>query len=276
MVKILLISILCIFLYADVNAYSNLLHEKIINILGDNSYTRNKIFINKIFSNQTNFYKNGSLDIYKVIHTLQSNGLLKLKFDSPMEFNIVFTAETSPIFLLRSINKSLASMGYSYWTTNEASYQENVAKLRISLMTEHIVDPIALLNELQKSGFVSISVSRDSDNQWTYELLLMDSKIPDSRFISKGNSLLITEVVGEYWLELGSSEGRLEIATRNNNRSFNPSIVFFDKDLNILEVQNLSRRSNVNINVVKNTKFIKIKDSVSPVNINSGINVRFR
>lgn len=275
MVKILLISILCIFLYADVNAYSNLLHEKIINILGDNSYTRNKIFINKIFSNQTNFYKNGSLDIYKVIHTLQSNGLLKLKFDSPMEFNIVFTAETSPIFLLRSINKSLASMGYSYWTTNEASYQENVAKLRISLMTEHIVDPIALLNELQKSGFVSISVSRDSDNQWTYELLLMDSKIPDSRFISKGNSLLITEVVGEYWLELGSSEGRLEIATRNN-RSFNPIIVFFDKDLNILEVKNLSRRSNVNINVVKNTKFIKIKDSVSPVNINSGINVRFR
>lgn len=275
MVRILLISILCIFLYADGNAYSNLLHEKIINILGDNSYTRNKIFINKIFSNQTNFYKNGSLDIYKVIHTLQSNGLLKLKFDSPMEFNIVFTAETSPIFLLRSINKSLASMGYSYWTTNEASYQENVAKLRISLMTEHIVDPIALLNELQKSGFVSISVSRDSDNQWTYELLLMDSKIPDSRFISKGNSLLITEVVGEYWLELGSSEGRLEIATRNN-RSFNPSIVFFDKDLNILEVKNLSRRSNVNINVVKNTKFIKIKDSVSPVNINSGINVRFR
>lgn len=275
MVRILLISILCIFLYADGNAYSNLLHEKIINILGDNSYTRNKIFINKIFSNQTNFYKNGSLDIYKVIHTLQSNGLLKLKFDSPMEFNIVFTAETSPIFLLRSINKSLASMGYSYWTTNEASYQENVAKLRISLMTEHIVDPIALLNELQKSGFVSISVSRDSDNQWTYELLLMDSKIPDSRFISKGNSLLITEVVGEYWLELGSSEGRLEIATRNN-RSFNPSIVFFDKDLNILEVKNLSRRSNVNINVVKNTKFIKIKDSVSHVNINSGINVRFR
>lgn len=275
MVKILLISILCIFLYADGNAYSNLLHEKIINILGDNSYTRNKIFINKIFSNQTNFYKNGSLDIYKVIHTLQSNGLLKLKFDSPMEFNIVFTAETSPIFLLRSINKSLASMGYSYWTTNEASYQENVAKLRISLMTEHIVDPIALLNELQKTGFVSISVSRDSDNQWTYELLLMDSKIPDSRFISKGNSLLITEVVGEYWLELGSSEGRLEIATRNN-RSFNPIIVFFDKDLNILEVKNLSRRSNVNINVVKNTKFIKIKDSVSPVNINSGINVRFR
>ena len=275
MVRILLISILCIFLYADGNAYSNLLHEKIINILGDNYYTRNNIFINKIFIYLKNFYKNGSLDIYKVIHTLQSNGLLKLKFDSPMEFNIVFTAETSPIFLLRSINKSLASMGYSYWTTNEASYQENVAKLRISLMTEHIVDPIALLNELQKSGFVSISVSRDSDNQWTYELLLMDSKIPDSRFISKGNSLLITEVVGEYWLELGSSEGRLEIATRNN-RSFNPSIVFFDKDLNILEVQNLSRRSNVNINVVKNTKFIKIKDSVSPVNINSGINVRFR
>ncbi len=275
MVRVVWFILLCIFIHADDSTYNNMLQEKIINILGENSYARNKNFINKIFSNQINFYKNGSLDIYKVIYTLQINGLLKLKFDAPMEFNIVFTAETSPIFLLRAINKSLASMGYSYWTTNEASYQDNMAKLKISLMTEHIVDPIALLNELQKSGFVSISVSRDFDNQWGYELLLVDSKIPDSKFISKGNSLLITDIAGEYWLELGSSEGRLEISTRNS-RLFNPSIVFFDKDLNILNVLNLSRRSNVNINVVKNTKFIKIKDYISSSNINSGINIRFK
>lgn len=274
MVRFVLIAILCVALNANV-IQNDMLQDKIINILGEDSYNRNKNFINKIFSNQTSFYKSGSLDIYKVIATLQSNGLLKLKFKNPQEFNMVFIAETSPIFLLRAINKSLASMGYSYWTTNEASYQDNVAKLTISLVTEHIVDPIALLNELQKSGFVSISVLRERDNKWEYELLITDSKLSDSRFISKGNSLSITEVVGEYWLELGSSNGRLEISTRNNKR-FNPSIIFFDKDLNILEVQNLSRRSNVNINIVNNTKFIKIKDSISSSNINSGINVRFK
>lgn len=272
MVRFVFIAILCVVLNANSD---NVLQEKIQNILGENSYNRNIKFINKLFSNQTNFYKNGALDIYQVILTLQNNGLLQLKFKNPQEFSMVFIAETSPIFLLRTINRSLASMGYSYWTTNEASYKENIAKITISLTTEHIVDPIALLNELQKNGFVSVGILRETDNKWEYKLLVMDSKLPDSRFISKGNSISITEVVGEYWLELGSSDGRLQISTRNG-KSFNPVIVFFDKDLNILEVKNLSKRSNVNINVVNNTKFIKIKDSVSSFNINSGIDVRFK
>lgn len=273
MVRFVFIAILCVVLNA--NDSNNVLQEKIENILGESAYNRNINFINRLFSNQASFYKNGALDIYQVILTLQNNGLLQLKFKNPQEFSMVFVAETSPIFLLRTINKSLANMGYSYWTTNEASYQENIARLTISLTTEHIVDPIALLNELQKNGFVSVSILREADNKWEYELLVRDSKLPDSRFISKGNSISITEVVGEYWLELGSSDGRLYISTRNN-RSFNPVIIFFDKDLNILEVQNLSKRSNVNISVVNNTKFIKIKDSISSSNINSGINVRFK
>ena len=270
MVRFVFIAIFCVVLNAN-----DMLQEKIQNILGESSYNRNIKFINKIFSNQARFYKNGALDIYQVIFTLQTNGLLKLKFKNPQEFNIIFIAETSPIFLLRTINRSLASMGYSYWTTNEASYKENISKLTISLTTEHIVDPVALLNELQKNGFVSVSVLREADNKWEYKLFVRDSKIPDSRFISKGNAISIAEVAGEYWLELGSFDGRLQISTRNN-RSFNPSIVFFDKDLNILDVKNLSRRANVNINVVKNTKFVKIKDSISSFNINSGIDIRFK
>ncbi|RAX54188.1 hypothetical protein CCY99_04020 [Helicobacter sp. 16-1353] len=285
MVKIFIIA-LCISLSFGVdNANSTqtaiqtnqigLLQSRILNIIGENSFNRNRIFINKLFANEESFYQNGALDMYKVVFTLQTNGLLKLKFSQPQEFNVVFVSQTSPIFLLRSINKSLSYMGYSYWTTNEAIYQDDISKIKISLVTEHIIDPISLLNELSKNGFICMNIIRNSNSEWEYNLALPNSKIPDSTFISKGNSINITEIIGEYWLEVGSYNGRLEIYTLNS-RSFNPRIIFFDKNLNILKVQTLSRRNNVNISIIENTKFIQIKDSVSSSNLKSGINIRFR
>lgn len=254
---------------------SGVLQSRILNILGENYYNRNRSFINKIFSNEEYFYQNGSLDVYKVVSTLQTNGLLKLKFPKPQEFNVVFISKTSPIFLLRSINKSLSYMGYYYWITNEASYQEDMSKIKVSLITEHIIDPIALLNELSKNGFVSSNITRKSDNEWWYHLSLPNPKLPDAKFISKGNSINITEIVGEYWIEIGSYNGRLEVSTLNS-RNFNPRIIFFDKNLNILEVQTLSRRNNLNVNIIENTRFIQIKDSESLSNLKGGVNIRFK
>lgn len=254
---------------------SGVLQSRILNILGENYYNRNRSFINKIFSNEEYFYQNGSLDMYKVVSTLQTNGLLKLKFPKPQEFNVVFISKTSPIFLLRSINKSLSYMGYYYWITNEASYQEDMSKIKVSLITEHIIDPIALLNELSKNGFVISNITRKSDNEWWYHLSLPNPKLPDAKFISKGNSINITEIVGEYWIEIGSYNGRLEVSTLNS-RNFNPRIIFFDKNLNILEVQTLSRRNNLNVNIIENTRFIQIKDSESLSNLKGGVNIRFK
>lgn len=254
---------------------SGVLQSRILNILGENYYNRNRSFINKLFNNEEYFYQNGSLDMYKVVSTLQTNGLLKLKFPKPQEFNVVFISKTSPIFLLRSINKSLSYMGYYYWITNEASYQEDISKIKISLITEHIIDPITLLNELSKNGFVSSNITRKSDNEWWYHLSLPNPKLPDAKFISKGNSINITEIVGEYWIEIGSYNGRLEVSTLNS-RNFNPRIIFFDKNLNILEVQTLSRRNNLNVNIIENTRFIQIKDSESLSNLKGGVNIRFK
>lgn len=258
----------------------SILQGVIINIIGQNSYNRNKSFINKLFVNTESFYQNdllqnGNLDVYKVISTLQNNGLLKLKFSKPQEFNVIFISKTSPIFLLRSINKSLSYMGYSYWTTSEAIYQDDISKLKISLVTEHIIDPIALLNELSKNGFFALNIIRNYDNEWEYTLSIVNSKLPDSSFIAKGNSVSISEINGEYWLELSSDSGKLEISTQNY-RSFNPKIIFFDKDLNILDVQIFSKRNNVNVGISKHTKFVQIKDSIFSLNLKDGVNIRFR
>ena len=250
------------------------LDAKIVNLIGEADYNRNKSFINKIFSPQSNFYKGGNLDIYRVISVLQNNGLLKLKFASPSEFSAIFVAQTSPILLLKTINQSLSYMGYSYFIPNEAVYENDTSKIRISLTTEHIIDPIILLNELNKSGFVVVNINQNKQNEWEYQLRLMDSKITNSTFIAKGNNINIYEVSGQYWLEVGSL-GRLEVKSINN-KVFNPKVIFFDRNLNVLDIQELSRGRDFSISIVDNTKFIKITDSLTSANLKSGLNVRLR
>lgn len=250
------------------------LNSKIINLIGEADYNRNKSFINKIFSPQSNFYKGGNLDIYKVISVLQNNGLLKLKFATPQEFSAIFVAQTSPILLLKTINQSLSYMGYSYFIPSEAVYENDTSSIKVSLATEHIIDPIILLNELNKSGFVVVNINKNKQNEWEYQLRLMDSKITNSTFIAKGNNINIYEVSGQYWLEVGSL-GRLEVQSINN-KIFNPKVVFFDRNLNVLDIQELSRGRDFSISIVDNTKFIKITDSLTSANLKSGLNVRLR
>ncbi len=250
------------------------LNSKIINLIGEADYNRNKSFINKIFSPQSNFYKGGNLDIYKVISVLQNNGLLKLKFATPQEFSAIFAAQTSPILLLKTINQSLSYMGYSYFIPSEAVYENDTSSIKVSLTTEHIIDPIILLNELNKSGFVVVNINKNKQNEWEYQLRLMDSKITNSTFIAKGNNINIYEVSGQYWLEVGGL-GRLEVKSINN-KIFNPKVVFFDRNLNVLDIQELSKGRDFSINIVDNTKFIKITDSLTSANLKSGLNVRLR
>lgn len=250
------------------------LDTKIINLIGEADYSRNKSFIAKIFSPTSNFYQSGNLDIYRVISVLQNNGLLKLKFSVPQEFSAVFVAQTTPIILLKTINQSLSTMGYSYWIPSEAVYENDITKIRISLTTEHIIDPIILINELSKNGFVVANINRNKQNEWEYSLSIANSKIPNSTFVAKGNNLNIYEVSGQYWLEVGGL-GRLEVQSINN-KNFNPKVVFFDKNLNVLEIQELSRGQKFDISIVDNTKFIKISDSILNSNIKAGLNVRLK
>lgn len=250
------------------------LETKIVNLIGEADYNRNKSFINKIFSPTSNFYQNGNLDIYRVISVLQNNGLLKPKFSAPQEFSAIFVAQTSPIILLKMINQSLSTMGYSYWIPSEAVYENDSTKIRISLTTEHIIDPIILINEISKNGFVVANINRNKQNEWEYNISLASSKIPNSTFVAKGNSLNIYEVSGQYWLEVGDL-GRLEVQSINK-KNFNPKVVFFDKNLIVLDIKELNRGQKFDISIINNTKFIKISDLLSNSNLKAGLNVQLK
>ncbi len=260
--------------FALANPSQSTLNTKIINLIGENDYNRNKSFINKLFADESSFYRGGNLDIHKVISVLQNNGLLRLKFSTPQEFNAIFVAHTNPVLLLKTINQSMAYMGYSYWTPSEAEYENERAKVRISLITEHIIDPLILLNEIQRGGFVVVNINQNRQNEWEYHLELMDSTIPGATFVAKGNNISVVEVSGQYWLEVGNL-GVLEVESISG-KNFNPKIVLFDRNLNILDIQELARGSGFSVDLADNTKFIKISDSIQNANLKSGINIRLK
>ena len=121
---------------------------------------------------------------------------------------------------------------------------------------------------------ISVNINKNKQNEWEYQLRLTDSKITNSTFIAKGNNINIYEVSGQYWLEVGSL-GRLEVKSIND-RAFNPKVVFFDRNLNVLDIQELSRGRDFSVSIVDNTKFIKITDSLTSANLKSGLNVRLK
>ena len=251
------------------------LQTSLLNVLGSYSYNRNRIFINKLFADGDSFYQNGALDIPKILQTLQDNGLLRLRFAKPEALEITLSAQTTPIFLLRAVSKAMSLMGYAYWTPSETTFADDTTTLKITLQTEHIIDPIALLNELGKSGFVALNIVRHSDTRWDYALGLYNPKMPDAKPIAKGNAIVSSEVSGEYWLTLGSPIGILEIGTMNGKR-FSAQVVFFDKNLNLLEILDFERANLVKADISANARFVLIKDRDNAANLKGGISVIFR
>lgn len=252
-----------------------LLDKRIRNFIGDDVYRVNQNFIQKIFQNPEDFYEDGFLNHKKILETLKNNGLLKLKFDSPKEVNIVFSSPTSPIFLLRTVNSVLASMGYSYFEVKKAEYDEGLSSIVFGFMSEYMIDPLIVIEEMNKRGYIFNNVYKLNAQAWQYDVTLIDSKIGNAYNIDIGDSLDLKEVGGEYWLQIPEVSGNINITTKVSD--WKPKIVFFDKNLQIIDI--LKKESNVKsitFNVLKNIRFILISDVQNPIVIKNGIKVDFK
>ncbi|WP_104696778.1 MULTISPECIES: hypothetical protein [unclassified Helicobacter] len=266
---------LFIFIFVFLNiCYGDYLSDKIKNFVGENTYRVNRNFIEKIFVNRQDFFQNGIVDSKKVLETLKSNGLLSLKFDSPKEVNIIFSSQTSPIFLLRTVNSVLASMGYSYFEVKKADYDNGFASIIFGFTSEYMIDPLIVLEEMNKRGYIFNDVRKINEQAWEYDVTLFDSRLLNARNIDLGDSLELREVSGEYWLQISDTSGNISIVA--NSAEWKPKIVFFDKNLHIIDIlKKQTSINNITFNVLKDVRFILISDLRSPTILRSGIRVEF-
>ena len=254
--------------------YGDFLDDRIQNFIGEDVYKINRNFIDKIFQDKQLFFQDGVLDNKKILETLKSNGLLNLKFDSPKEVNIIFSSHTSPIFLLRTVNSVLASMGYSYFEVKKAEYDGGIASIMFGFASEYMIDPLIILEEMNKRGYIFNDVKKINQQAWEYDVTLFDPRLSNAKNIEPGDTLDLKEVSGEYWLQISDVWGNMSITA--NNVDWRPKIVFFDKNLQIIDIlQKQTNIASITFNVLKDVRFILISDSKNPTALKGGIKVEF-
>lgn len=260
--------ILCCFLLSLSVAVADIVDDKVQEIIGEQSYNQNKNFINKIFQNKARFIISGAgserVNIALLLKELKDNGLLQLKFPTPLELRARFISETSPVLLSYTLNNVLSSIGYSFFITSKSAKAKNMSMIEFSLITEHALDPMILIGELQRRGFRLNEIKRLSTNEWEYHIVATNPQLFNAKPISVGNTLSLREVSGQYWLNT-ISKGTLII---NANGRWIPRVVCYDKNLEIINlVVAKTPQTRLNLKIDNKTAFVMITDAQNPAMI---------
>ncbi|ANV98082.1 hypothetical protein BBW65_04380 [Helicobacter enhydrae] len=261
---------LCLF------AFGQSLDEVVESFIGKESYQINSNFIKRLFANPQDFYSSEeTLDYYRIAKVLKDNGLLELVFQKPREIRLNLSANTKPIYLIRTINSLLSSIGYSYFTIAYASYAQEVTNLVYSMVTEYTIDPVIMLNELDKRGLMVSDMHREDTGQWIYHLTLVKPVLSGAYSLKADEPLEFKNISGEYWFEI-KELGTIEVGLQNPKLKWSPRVVMYDKDLQIVEVLAQTNLTNLfRIELKENVAFVLVTDFYNASRLKSGITAVF-
>jgi hypothetical protein len=251
--------------FGEVVSEDDPLTTKIKNFLDEKTFEENRDFINIIFDPKSSFYTNDRVDSIKVIQTLKENGLLKLFFDSPREFQLNFKTSGSPLFFVKIMSDTLRNIGYYRYVTTASHLDASEFYWSINLNSEYATDPLVLETELQKSGCSIIDIERNSAQEWTYTVDMEHGYLNIPALQSKSNIQLKRSLYA-HWLNVAHIK-RLRITSTSRNQWY-PYIAYYDASLHLLKIikENEIYRD-ITLKIPKNAKYIKISDVYTLKNV---------
>lgn len=244
---------------------NDLLIEKIKTFVTEESYSKNKNFINFIFSPVENFYRQDRVDIVKVAQTLKENGLLNLFFDAPRELQLSFTTSGSPLFFVKIMGDALRNIGYYRYVTMESNLNNAGFTWTISLKAEYATDPLILQEELGKSGCSIIDITRNNPADWAYSIDMSKGNL-SVPILKNKEAMELKRSLYAHWLNVEKIKN-LKIKSSFRDKWF-PKITFYDKQLHLLKVIEKSKKTRtLSLEVPNNAKYIKIDDMYTLKNV---------
>lgn len=252
---------------------ADILDEKIEHIIGQKQYTLHKSLIGMLFAKKEHFVLNDRIKYYKVFKILQDNGLLNLRLNKPQNVTIEFKVLNKNIKSYKILNDTITSLGFRYFFTKSLDIQKDNGFLwKIVFKAEYVIDPVVLLKELQQKNCKILDVQKRDMNNWYYEINLDNAVVTEAYKIEKNEKVTFQKPLQEYFISVTDIK-TLQIISRKLNKWF-PHIVFFDKDLNVLDVIKKNRTyRGYKTKVPKGTKYIKITDMFNLINIKRGLSV---
>jgi len=251
--KKLVILFFCIFLYA--NSYNI-----IKNIIG-NKYN---IYENLI---KTSLDKNASMK--QVLIFIKNNGFLNLKFKKPKTIypSFLFTS-SNDLLKTKILYESLNNLGfYDFYPVQ--IIKNSKYKITLEINTLNKIDPLNFYNILNQHGCNITNITNDEN--FTYYINCKNPQINTYNLKDSFNNF--HNIKGVYWFR-ADDYSKVSIKTSKYD-FFYPYIVFYDKNLNILNIitsKNIKRKLTLKIPV--GCFYIKIEDNYTKENIKRGIFIK--
>ncbi len=233
------------------------------NILGKKNYL---IYEHVI---KTSLDKNATLKDTLIF--LENNGLINLYFKKIKTIHPSFIFEdNNPVFNTKTLYDSLKKMGF-YFFYPVKIHKNNKYSLTLELKAQNYINPLDLLNKLKKRGCILLNITKNN-NDYKYYIDCSNEKIANTALLSKDIQAL-HNINGIYWIE-PNNFSKIYISTSIYD-FWHPYIVFYDKNLDILNIISTSNviRKEI-LNIPQNCKYIKITDSFTKENIKRGIFVK--
>lgn len=259
------------------NLSSSVLKEKIENLIGEEEYAEHQNLVKFLFKNEDKYLNGENILYIPLIKKLEDNGLLKLGFSSPQNINLEFKASYDAIKTLKILRNTLKSLGYYYYFITNTSYSTQGQLIwSIQLKTEAAINPLILSKELLKNSCKVVDITRVENNKWIYTIDTQNGSIFEAKNVLNNESIKLSKPLRPYFLTVDENAKSIFVKSRILNNWF-PYIAFYDEDLNILGVKKQDyKTSRMNVSLPENTKYIKIKDQFSLINIKRGLSITIK
>lgn len=239
--------------------------EKIKTFVSEEEYVKNEAYIKLIFSPQSDFYKQSRVDVVKVAGTLKENGLLNLFFKKPQELKLSFKTSGSPLFFVKVMGDTLRNIGYYRYVTTESNLDSSEFTWSILLTSEYATDPLILQEELQKSKCSISDIVRNTQNNWEYTIDVSEGSL-NLDMLENNQEHILKRSLYAHWLNVSQIQNlRIKSSFRDH---WYPKIVYYDKQLHLLEVIDKNRKTrSLSLVIPKNAEYIKISDMYTLKNV---------
>jgi hypothetical protein len=251
---------------------ADLLDDKIKNLIGEKKFIVHKNLLESLTQNRGNFYIRETLHYTPLLNILKSEGLIDLDFGSPKDVSIKFIIDKSHKKGLKILKDTLSTLGYTYYFTDYLKNENNILEWKIKFKSEFMLDPYIFNRELTKIESRITDITKISNYEWLYKINVENSRIYDSIKIEKNEKVKLLKPLKPYLLEIDEAKEIVIISRKLNN--WFPKLAFFDKELKVLAVIEKTRMyRGVKIPIPQNTRYVKVDDSFTLLNIKRGLTV---
>jgi len=235
--------------------------QTIKNLIGSKKYYTYRGLLKPIINEKS---------LTKTLEYLQNNGLLDIFFDKPKIIHPTFVFKNNnPVFNTKTLYSVLKSLGYYFFYPVEIKNSQNRYTLTLELKSTHYIDPLLFTKALEDRGCKVVSIYKNKN--YTYVIDASDETLSALKVIEDETKQLNAK--GIYWLN-PNGFSKILVATSPRD-SWYPYIVFFDKNLNILNIISKENTQNkIILNIPPECAYIKVTDTFSKENFKRGIIIK--